>query len=89
MAIAGTLPVLRIDLNALRGERVRTRRDFAEMGAQIPSLAPGDSVIAVEADGDRFLATVEWVDSYRVGLRLNLASQMPAPVIHVETLGTV
>ena len=75
--LAGHVPALMIDLNMLRGERIRARRDFVEYGDVMPELSEGDVVHAFDEEGDVYIATVESVEGVRVLLRLDLSSRTP------------
>lgn len=74
--LAGHVVTLKIDLNMLRGERIRARRDFAE-GDVVPELSEGDIIAALDEEGDSYVATVERVEDMRVYLRLDLSSRAP------------
>lgn len=75
--LAGHVAALKIDLNMLRGDRIRARRDFVEYGDVLPELAEGDIVHAFDEEGDAYVATVESVEGLRVRLRLELSSRTP------------
>lgn len=75
--LAGHVAALKIDLNMLRGSRIRARRDFVEYGDVMPELSERDIVHAFDEEGDVYIATVEGVEGMRVYLRLDLSSRMP------------
>ncbi len=75
--LAGHAPALMIDLNMLRGDRIRARRDFVEYGDVMPELSEGDVVHAFDEEGDVYTAIVESVEGVRVRLRLDLSSRTP------------
>lgn len=74
--LAGHVVTLKIDLNMLRGDRIRARRDFME-GDVIPELSEGDIIAALDEEGDSYVAFVERVEDMRVYLRLDLSSRTP------------
>jgi hypothetical protein len=75
--LAGHTEVLKIDLNMLRGDRIRARRDFVEGGSAIAELNEGDVISALDEEGDLYMAVVERVEGMRVHLWLNLDSRTP------------
>lgn len=77
--LAGHGTTLKIDLNMLRGDRIRARRDFAEGYEVIPEseLEIGEMVTVLDEEGDSYVATVEGVEGMRVYLRLDLDSRAP------------
>lgn len=75
--LAGHTTTLKIDLNMLRGDRIRARRDFVEYGEAVTGLSEGDTVAALDEEGDVYIAFVESVDGLRVRLRLDLSSRTP------------
>ena len=75
--LAGQVKGLKIDLNMLRGDRIRARRDFVEYGERLPELHEGELLHAFDEEGDVYIATVEGVEGMRVYLRLDLSSRTP------------
>ena len=75
--LAGHVPALKIDLNMLRRDRIRARRDFVEYGDVMPELSEGDIVQALDEEGDVYIAAVEKVEGMRILLRLDLSSRTP------------
>jgi len=75
--LAGHTVTLKIDLNMLRGDRIRARRDFVEGGGVIEELNEGDVISVLDEEGDFYVAVVERVEGMRVYLWLNLSSRTP------------
>ncbi len=75
--LAGHTVTLKIDLNMLRGDRIRARRDFVEGDSVIAELSEGDVISTLDEEGDFYIAVVERVEGMRVYLRLDLNSRTP------------
>jgi hypothetical protein len=75
--LAGHTVTLKIDLNMLRGDRIRARRDFVEGDSVIAELNEGDVISALDEEGDLYVAMVERVEGMRVHLWLNMDSRTP------------
>jgi hypothetical protein len=75
--LAGHTVTLKIDLNMLRGDRIRARRDFVEGDSLVAELNEGDIISALDEEGDLYVAIIERVEGMRVYLRLDLDSRTP------------
>ncbi len=67
---------IRIDLNALRGDRITTRRPMLFFGPG--QLGPGDYVLAVEEEGDSYVGVIDAEEGDLLRLRLLLETRIPA-----------
>lgn len=79
MSYAAGLQTVRIDLNRLRGEHVWAHRPMVEM----PRLSFGDLVLAIEEEGDQYLATLEDEQAGRWLLRLDMDSFQPGVCVTI------